>query len=279
MLRSEIAPRGKIRLMPGCIIRPIMLLAAIVAPHSPARAQTDYYNTDTGRPLHIEDAYPLERRGFEIQAAPVRLERSRSGIYQWSIEPGIAFGILPRTQIEIGVPLLLADAPGAQRSGVGGVDVSTLHNLNVETSLPALALAGRVHLPVGSLAGDASLSVKGIATRTFQWARFHVNAEYTFGDETAASAPTTREASRWLAGVAVDRTIPLRSVLLGGEILIEQPIADESDAVLAVGSGVRYQLMPRWALDSGVGVRLTGDDRGWYVTFGSAYAFGLPWHK
>ena len=33
---------------------------------STARAQTDYYNTDAGRPVRIEDAYTLERRGFEL---------------------------------------------------------------------------------------------------------------------------------------------------------------------------------------------------------------------
>lgn len=31
-----------------------------------AAAQTDYYNTDAGRPVHIEDAYPVERHAFEI---------------------------------------------------------------------------------------------------------------------------------------------------------------------------------------------------------------------
>ena len=30
-----------------------------------AQAQTDYYNTDAGRPLRVEDAAALERRGFE----------------------------------------------------------------------------------------------------------------------------------------------------------------------------------------------------------------------
>jgi hypothetical protein len=29
-------------------------------------------------------------------------------------------------------------------------------------------------------------------------------------------------------------------------------------------------------MDGGVGRRLNGDDRGWYVTVGAAYAFGVP---
>ena len=40
-----------------------------------ADAQTDYYNTDAGRPVTVEDAFPVERYAFELQAAPLRLER------------------------------------------------------------------------------------------------------------------------------------------------------------------------------------------------------------
>jgi hypothetical protein len=40
-------------------------------------------------------------------------------------------------------------------------------------------------------------------------------------------------------------------------------------------AGLRYQLAPRWAIDGGIGRRFTGDDRAWYVTFGSAFALGL----
>ena len=48
-----------------------------------ADAQTDYYNTDRGRPVQIEDAYPTERYAFELKLAPVRLERARGGLYRW----------------------------------------------------------------------------------------------------------------------------------------------------------------------------------------------------
>lgn len=35
-------------------------------------AQTDYYNTDAGRPVQVEDAYATERYAFEMKLAPVR---------------------------------------------------------------------------------------------------------------------------------------------------------------------------------------------------------------
>jgi hypothetical protein len=257
--------------------------AALALLAHPVFAQTDYYNTDMGRPIRIEDAYPVERRAFEIQAAPLRLERARGGVYHWGIEPELAFGILPRTQIEIGFPLAFVDGGGERTTGLAGVDVSALYNLNAETSIPALAIAAGVILPAGGLAPDeAYASVKGIATRTFSWARFHVNGEYTFGSRPTAAAGESAgaaELSRWMAGLAVDRTFPLRSMLVTTELFAREPIVEGEAVQWNTGAGIRYQLRPRWAIDAGVGGRLTGDDRGWYVTFGGAYAFGLPWSR
>ena len=251
---------------------------------SSVAAQTDYYNTDAGRPLQIEDAAPVERRAFEIQAAPLRLERSRSGVYHWGIEPELAYGVLPRTHIEIGAPFAFIDgADGERTSGLSGIHLSAFYNLNAETSIPALALSAAVLLPVGSLAADeAYTSVKGILTRTFTWARFHVNGEYTFGTRPGADdAESTgaAELSSWLGGIAVDRTFPLESLLLTGEVYAREPIHANGELEWNTGIGIRYQLDPRFNLDGGIGRRLTGDERGWYVTFGTAYALGLPWRR
>ena len=251
---------------------------------APVAAQTDYYNTDAGRPLQIEDASPVERRAFEIQAAPFRLERSRSGVYHWSIEPELAYGILPRTNIEVGVPFAFIDAGGGEKtSGLAGLHLSAFHNLNVETSIPALAVSAAVLLPVGSLAPDeVYTSVKGILTRTFTWARFHVNGEYTFGSRLGAAdarSASAAELSSWIGGLAVDRAFPLTALLVTGEVYAREPIHTDEDLEWNTGIGLRYQLDPRFNIDGGIGRRLTGDDRGWYVTFGTAYAVGLPWRR
>lgn len=259
----------------------LFVCAALALSAAPVAAQTDYYNTDAGRPLQIEDAYPVERRAFEIQAAPLRLERSRGGAYRWGIEPELAYGILPRTNIEVGVPFAYIDAGGASASGLTGIHLSVFHNLNVETSIPALAVSASVLLPVGSLGPDkAYTSVKGILTRTFTWARFHVNGEYTFDsrlDARDAGTAGAAELSSWIGGVAIDRTFPLRSLLVTGEVYAREPIHTAEALEWNSGIGLRYQLDPRFNIDGGVGRRLTGDEQGWYVTFGTAYALGLPW--
>ena len=248
---------------------------------SGAAAQTDYYNTDAGRPILVEDASAIERRAVELQLAPLRLDRSR-GTYAWGIEPEIAVGLLPRTQFEIGAPLVHVDrgtgAPG--RTGLAGIEISALHSLNVETRLPALAVVADVLLPIGGLAPSRAWpSLKGIATRTLPWARFHVNAQYTFGEDAADAAGDTGagELSRWMGGVAVDRTFPLQSALVTAEVVARAPIHDGEETEWSSAAGARWQLSPRVATDAGAGYRFTGGDVGWFVTLGAAVAVGLPW--
>jgi hypothetical protein len=253
-----------------------------------AVAQTDYYNTDRNRPIRIEDAYPTERYSFDAHLAPVRLERSTAGVYSWGADPEIAYGILPRTQLEVGLPVAFIDLGSSERrAGLTGLDVSVLHNLNVETRfLPAFAVRATVLAPVGSLAPDRAYpSLQGMLTRTYRWARFHVNGEYTFGEAPAATSGTEAsvdralgsdaELSRWLAGAAVDRAFPLRSTLITGELYAQQPIRSDENVEWNAGVGLRYQATPLFALDGGVGKRLTGSDQGWYVTFGVARVFAL----
>jgi hypothetical protein len=253
-----------------------------------AAAQTDYYNTDAGRPLQIEDASAVERRAIELQAAPLRLERSRRGVYSWGIEPEVAFGLFRRTQVEVGLPIAILDAGvGGKSVGITGIDASVLYNLNTETRIPALAVVASLLAPVGSLAAEAPYaSVKGIATKTFRWARFHANAQYTVGDapggvagEPGAIGAGASELSRWLGGVAIDRTFPLQSVLVSAEVFTRQPLHDDEPLEWNAAVGTRVQLTPRVALDVGGGSRLSGDDKGWFATIGGAYVVGLPWRK
>lgn len=253
-------------------------------------AQTDFFNTDAGRPIQIEDAYAIEYRGFEIQAAPLRLERSRGAVRNLGVEPELTVGILPRTQLSVGAPIAYLDAGTGRRvSGLAGIDASVLYNLNAETTIPALAIVGDVLVPAGGLSPDRAYpSLKGIVTRSSRWARVHVNGQYTLGralpDEAPESGrgptavgPQTLELSRWLAGVAVDRTFPLRALLVTGEAYARRPLHGGAAVEYDAGAGLRAQLTPRTALDLGGGRRLTGPDRGGYVTAGAAYTFGLPW--
>jgi hypothetical protein len=255
-------------------------------------AQTDYYNTDRGRPVQIEDAYAAERYAFELKLAPARVEWM-DGEASGEIEPELAYGLLPRTHLEIGVPIELSAGDGvARRTGMAGVEVSIMHNLNTETrAFPALGLRADVLAPVGPLAPDRTYATfTGMLTRTFRAMRIHLNGQVTVGAEPKlAASPSSRLSprledpavnaeglSRWLAGMAIDKTLPLRSMLLTAELYARRPLVDAIDDLeLFAGGGMRIQASPTLALDLGGGRRVDSKDGPWYATFGTAYAFSV----
>jgi hypothetical protein len=264
-------------MMMGTRDRAVAALLAIGLAAAPAAAQTDYYNTDEGRPVRIEDAAPVERHAFELQLAPVRLERAGAGVYHWEIEPEIAYGILPRTHVEVGFPLAFQDAAGTGGgNGLAGIHLSAMHNLNVETrTFPAFAVAGDLALPVGPLAPEgARASLKGIATRTFGFGRLHANGVLSLGGEPTAG-DAVAETSAWMAGVAYDRAIPLRSLLATVDLFAERPWGDESELEWTTEAGLRYQTSPQFNLDIGVGRRFAGEEEAWMFTFGLSHAFAI----
>lgn len=262
----------------GRPLRVAGLVLALGLAAGPASAQKDYYNLDKNRPVRIEDAYVTERYALELKVAPLRLERERGGLYHWGLDPEVAYGILPRTSVEVGFPISIVDGGGdaAHQGGLAGIELSAFHNLNVETRLlPALGLRADVTLPVGSMSGDGVYpAITGVATRTLAWARFHVNAQYAFGSEPGEGDAEPHETSRWLAGVAVDRVFPLSAMLLVADVYARQPLHADDDVEWNAGAGIRYQVNPYLAVDAGLGRRLTGDPA-WYVTFGSAYHMGV----
>jgi hypothetical protein len=250
-------------------------------------AQTDFFNTDGGRPLRIEDATAVEWRAIELQLAPFSLER-HGGRWQPSLEPELAFGILPRTHLSVGFPLQRLERSEAPRTdqltGLSGVHLSLFHQLNVETRIPALAVRGEVLLPAGPLgAGRAVPSVTGIATRTLSAlgpVRVHANATVTLGEAlSAADAPPegaeANEIPRWLAGVSIDRAFPVQYTLVAAELLAQRGLTDGSELTWHAGVGVRHQLTARFVVDAGVRRRLTSSDAPWSFTVGSAMALSL----
>ncbi len=234
-------------------------------------AQTDYYNLDAGRPLRVEDALVVERHAFEWQMAPIRLSGARGLRSSFSLEPEVAWGALPRMQVEAGLPMTLTRTPGAPR-GISGLDVSVLYALNAETvTWPGLAVSVGTLFPVGPLAANRTFTeIRGIATRTMSQGRVHLNVAVTPG---ASDTAAPEEFARWRLGLAADHAFVVRSALVGAEVTVEEPLGGGPVQWVA-GAGMRYQVGPRSALDVGFGRRL-GDEGEWYVTMGSAVSFGL----
>lgn len=258
----------------------VALLAAVRA----AGAQTDYYNPDRGRPLLIEDAVALERHSLEFQMAPLRLERENGGKYSWGVEPELSWGLLPRTQFELGFPMAIIDRAGRPvQRGLAGVDVEVMHALNIETlSLPAFAVGVSALLPAGDLGPQVTYGrAKVLATRTLgTFGRAHVNAEWTGGPRLGGTAgptagPSGLELARWMAGAAIDHPIPTQSVLLMAETYARQPLDPARPREWTAGAGLRWQMGPQLVFDAAAGRRFTGVEQAWYLTVGTTYAFGI----
>lgn len=260
--------------------RASLTLATVLCAASTAGAQTDFYNTDRGRPLRTEDAIVVEFRAFELQAAPLTFTRVARGASQWGIAPELAWGFAPRTQLEVAFPVTVQDDGVRARAltALSGVEVELLHQLNAESqTLPAIALGAGVHLPVGPLAPPRALpSLRGIVTRTLGWGRVHLNGHYTPGEELLATDTGADDASRWSAGLAVDHTFPLRSLLVGAEVYAVTPLVAQAATEWRAGAGLRQQVSPRLAMDAGVHRRLSAGDATWTLTVGAAYAFAPP---
>jgi hypothetical protein len=81
--------------------------------------------------------------------------------------------------------------------------------------------------------------------------------------------------SKWLVGAAVDKTFPLRSLLVIGDVFAEKYNKIDRPVDWTAEIGIRKQLSPRIVLDLGLGRHFAGANQSWYLTFGSSYTFAL----
>ncbi len=247
-------------------------LVALALPCGALHAQSDFYNTDRGRPLTVEDAVVVERRAFELQLVPVRVERPAPGLTAWGIAPAFAWGAFARTQLEVAFPIHSVGGGGSTLTGGAGIEFEILHQLNTESlRWPGLALGAGVHVPAGAFGPSRAITtLRGAATRTLGWGRVHANASYAPG----AVVLDAGEATRWSAGVAADHTFALRQLLIGADVTAEESLAGDGTVVWRTALGARRQMSSRLAMDLGVFRRLAPGGPAWGLTMGAALAFG-----
>ena len=240
-----------------------------------AEAQVTYRNTDIARPVRIEDAVAFARYALDLYLSPVAVTW-RDGEQGLGVTPGATYGLMSRTQIDLRIPVSITSAGDSGETGISGVYLGVLRNLKTEGAVvPALAMRGSVLLPVGN-GGPASAhpALSALATRTIGGTRIHVNAQYSFREQPLTSTPEEARRTaragvvRWVTGVALDRALPRRSLLLTAETYASQPLDDTLNSQWIVGTGLRYQLSVGLTVDLGISTDLTGPDRVWSLTFG-----------
>lgn len=249
-----------------------LLAAFLVTVARDAGAQTwTYSNTDAGRPVRVEDASALPRYVLDAYLAPALLVNGDAGNTQWSLRPGLTYGLVPRTQIELSVPL----GSGMRDDGIGvaGVQLAAQYGLNIETrTLPAVAFEAGMLAPIGAAGvANAHPSLKALVTRTHDWGRIHFNAETMFGDEpidSVRSGANVASLSRWTTGAAVDRSFARKAILATVEIVARQPLDSAQTVEWQLGAGLRYQLTPTILLEAGASGAVSGAARPLLVSAG-----------
>jgi hypothetical protein len=253
-------------------LRSALLGVAVAA--TPAWGQIDYRNLDRGRPLAVEDAYPIERYAFELSGSYLLQARggNRTG---HQFEPELSYGIGKGMALSLAAPLVLrGDRPGGP-TGLAGLGASLLANLTTERpGLPGLAMRLDATAPVGGAApAEASGFVGLLGTMSIGSSRLNMSGGV------AVARPDRRPDAEgtplWQLGVQIDRTMIRTSTLVAAELVLRRP-ARGDPLEFAPAIGVRRQITPTLVLDAGLLLGLRAAERPrTSLTLGLSHLFAL----
>jgi hypothetical protein len=251
----------------------ILVVAALVLMATEAVA-IDHTNLDEGRPLRLEDAYPIAHGEIAVEAgAGLTLQRRGPDRGLFGVE--LLYGILPNLQIGIGS--LLSTDPRAidEPPRSGDLHLSALYNLNQETiSLPAFAVKLALDTPTGVGGRGFGVELKGMVTKSIDRLAVHLNAGYEF---LTASRDGERDGRYEFAlGASYPIGAPqfTRASLIG-DVFAEQSVHRGEATTVGTEIGIRYQLTPRLVWDVGMGTEFGGPAgrSNFFMTTGVSFGF------
>jgi len=251
----------------------VLIVAALVAMVGDAMA-IDHTNLDEGRPLRLEDAYPIAHGEIAVEAgAGVTLPRRGPDRGLFGVE--LLYGALPNLQIGIGS--LLSTDPRAidEPPRSGDLHLGALYNFNQETiALPALALKLGLDTPTGIDGHGYAVDIKGIVTRSIGRLFLHLNAGYEF------LTGGRRDEREGRYKVALGASYPIGAprftrLTFVGDVFAEQSSRRGEDTSVGVEGGIRYQLTPRMVWDVGVGTEFSGPSHRSDVFVSTGISFGF----
>lgn len=173
---ASISTRGNDRV--GARVSSSLLVLALEAGLSAiGGGQASYRNLDAGHPARVEDATPTERYGLDLDMVNLRYDELSGLRTRVQYEPRVSYGIFPRTEVWMRLPIFYRERTALPRGGVAGFGAGALYQLRMESQhIPALAIASEVFRPTGPNALPAAYSLRALVTRSFAPARIHLNA-------------------------------------------------------------------------------------------------------
>ena len=250
----------------------IVLVFGIIAAAAGLAEAIDHKNLDEGRPVRLEDAYPIAHGEIAIETgAGFALMKHGPNRGLFPIE--ILYGAVPNLQVGVGSTLFTDPHETDDRAKSGDLRASALYNFNQETlTLPALAAKLSVTAPTGIDAHGWGLELKGIVTKSIDRLSLHLNGGYEF---LTGSTRTERDGRYELAlGASYPIGAPqfTRATVVGA-VFADQPVTRGESTVVGIEVGLRYQLTPSIVWDVGIGTEFAGP-RSRSSFFG---ATGLSW--
>ncbi len=257
-------------------MRNVLIVATVLlmtAAPSPTWA-IDHKNLDEGRPLRLEDAYPIAAGEWAIEAgAGATFQRRSANRGLFPLE--ILYGAWPNLQLGVGTTLSTDPHEIDEQRKSGDLELSALYNFNQETlTLPALGARVELNLPTGVDSSGVDVALKAIATKSFDRLAVHFNAAYEFltgttGDERDGRYQLVLGASYPVGAPRYTRTT------LVGDIFTEQSVHRGESNIVGAEIGFRHQLTPRIVLDAGLGTEFAGpaDRAEFFFTTGVSVGF------
>jgi len=231
-------------------------LASLLVAASPASAQF-LSNLERERPVAVEDAAPVPYRGLSAALDWTYNWRSGGGNDEgpaWTLVYGAV------RNLELGASQRYVTRPGTNAlRGIssGDLELHALYGIVSEgAKRPALGARIGVAFPTGLDSRGTDLQLAGLATRSFDAFRVHVNVRWTrLGD----TVPTER-ADRFEGGLAVDFLASARgstdTLLLASVTVRSNPVL-EGPAVGDVDLGVRHRVGTQTILFGALGSELS----------------------
>ena len=251
----------------------VAVLGIIVAVAGVAEA-VDHKNLDEGRPVRIEDAYPIAQHEISVETGAGFALLSRGparGVFP--IE--ILYGALPNLQVGLGSVLFTDPHDIDDRPKSGDLQASALYNFNQETLiLPAFAAKLSVTAPTGVDGHGWGIELKGIVTKSIDRLSFHFNGGYEF---LTGSTRMEREGRYELAlGASYPIGAPqFTRATLVGDVFAGQPATRGESTIVGIEAGLRYQLTPSIVWDVGLGTEFAGpaSRSAFFATTGLSFGF------
>jgi len=217
----------------------------------------DHDNLDEGRPLRLEDAYPIASGEWAIETG-VGLLAHRNSRSQGLFPLEILYGLAPNLQVSLGTTLLTDPKRIEEQTKSGDLQISGLYNFNQETlTLPALGLRLTLNVPTGIKSSGVDFRIKGLVTKSIGRLSFHFNPAY---EVFSGTKPFERDGRYDLAlGASYPVGAPQHTLTaILGDVFTEQAPRRGDPQIAGVEIGVRHQWTPWTVLDAGIGTELAG---------------------